>query len=242
MYTDDEPKYYGVFGCFNAHTSGFWGLRVEFYIIAEDRSTGMLTWVIADYDTNTITYDPKHGLSDPNATGSIMTVDYNGGLVLDMKNNRGRGLVLTSDIKQGKMKSLGQRLWIEGNLSIVYGRSKSEDNPGLFSLIFNPDEFKEALRIPKEALNIELNNWFPGLFKDKPEEVLCFPYAQHFLSDSPGHSSLLKNEKELNRAVENTDFEQIQRFSTKKFKTMFMIGSTVALLVNAALVALLIVS
>jgi hypothetical protein len=62
VFEDDEPRYYGIFGCFNAHTSGFWGMRVEFYIIAEDENTGLLSWIIVDYDTNTITYDPKKWL------------------------------------------------------------------------------------------------------------------------------------------------------------------------------------
>jgi hypothetical protein len=59
IFDDDTLKYYGILGCFKAHTSGFWGMRVEFYIIAEDESTGLLSWIIVDYDTNTITYDPK---------------------------------------------------------------------------------------------------------------------------------------------------------------------------------------
>ena len=32
---DSEPKYYAVFGCINAHTSAFFGIRVEFYLMAE---------------------------------------------------------------------------------------------------------------------------------------------------------------------------------------------------------------
>ena len=66
VFSDDEPKFYCIIGCFRAHTSAFWGIRTEFYIIAEDKSTGMLSWIIVDYDTNTISYDNKNGLTSPN--------------------------------------------------------------------------------------------------------------------------------------------------------------------------------
>ena len=35
----------------------FWGCRVELYLVAENTRTGMLTWVICDYESNTINYD-----------------------------------------------------------------------------------------------------------------------------------------------------------------------------------------
>jgi hypothetical protein len=239
VFDSDEEKYYGIFGCFNAHTSGFWGLRIEFYIIAEDEETGLLSWIIADYDTNTITYDPKNGLSDPNASNSLLTIDYEGIIYADVLNQDGRQLVFNTDSTQGKMSPLDQRLWIEGNLSVAYGRKKSDDNPSVFSLIFEPGEFKQGLRIPKDALQLEVNNWFPGLFEEKPSEVLCFPYAQHFLSDSPGHASLLSNEGELNDAVEKIDFNLIDVFSTKSFKKTFLIGGVISFISNATLLTLL---
>ena len=240
IFDQDEAKYYGVFGCFNAHTSGFWGLRVEFYIIAENLSTGLLSWIIVDYDTNTITYDPKTGLSNPNAQGSIITIDYNGDLYADVVNSDGRKLIFRSDIKAGVMQPLDKRLWIEGNLSIAYGRNRSEDDPGLFSLTFEPGEFEKALRIPKESLELEQNNWFPGLFGEEPEEVVCFPYAQHFLSDSPGHSSRLSDEEELNQIVNRVDFSKINVFSTASFKTSFLVGGALSFMINMMLVIALI--
>lgn len=238
IFEGDEPQYYCIFGCINAHTSGFWGSRVEFYIIAEDISTGLISWIIADYDTNTITYDPKNGLSDPNTKTSVITIDYSGELFIDMVNNDGRKLVFNSDIKQGEMKALDKRLWIEGNLSIAYGRNKAQDGPGLFSLTFDPNEFEKALRIPTYSLTINENNWFPGLFKEKPTQLVCFPYAQHFLSDSPGHSSNLKSESDLNKAVNEVDFNNINVFSTKSFKTILIIGGAISLITNIVLICL----
>jgi len=240
IFADDEPKYYGIFGCFNAHTSGFWGLRVEFYVIAKDLSTGLMSWIIVDYDTNTITYDPKNGFTDPNSSGSLITTDYDGQLHIDVVSERGRKLVANSDLEQGVMQSLDMRLWIEGNLSIAYGKNKINGNSGLFSLIFNPKEFERALRMPKGSYVIEVNNWFPGLFMDSPSEVACFPYAQHFLSDSPGHSSLLFNETELITKLNTVDFDKINVFSTKGFSKMIAAGAILSVLTNTVLMGLLI--
>lgn len=236
IFEDDEAKYYGIFGCFNAHTSGFWGLRVEFYLIAEDISTGLLSWIIVDYDTNTITYDPKNALSDPNAVGSLMTTDYNGVITLDVVNNRGRKLAFTSDIKEGKMKALDNKLWVEGNLSVAYGKKKADPDSGVFSLIFNPGEFDQALKIPQSALELELNNWFPGLLKNTPSELVCFPYAQHFLSDSPGHSSKIEDEEMLNSVRNNIDFTKINVFSTDSFRKNMLIISGISAVINMLLV------
>lgn len=239
IFEADDPKYYCIFGCINAHTSGFWGSRVEFYIIAEDISTNLLSWIIVDYDTNTITSDPKDGLSGPSTKDLVITTDYNGNLFVDMVNKNGRRLVFSSDIKEGKMRELDSRLWVEGNLSIAYGKNKSEDNPGLFSLTFNEKEFDEALDIPIDSLRIDENDWFGGLFKDKPSKVVCFPYAQHFLSDSPGHSSNLRSVDDLNNAMNDVDFNHINVFSTKSFRRMFLVFGVISLISNITLLVLL---
>lgn len=242
VFDGDTPKYYGIFGIFNAHTSGFWGLRVEFYLIAEDTKTGLLSWIIVDYDTNTISYDPKKGLSGPNAEGGIFTLDYDGIVHVDVRReDQSHELVFQSDIKNGKMKMLDNRLWIEGNLSIGYGREKSENDSSVFSLKFDPREFEKAMEIQKSDLNIELNTWYPGLFEEAPSVVLCFPYAQHFLSDSPGAYSQLQNEEELVAEVKKVDFSKIKIFSTKSFTKFAIVGTIASVVVNVTLLALLII-
>lgn len=240
VFEGDEPKHYGIFGCFNAHTSGFWGSRVEFYIIAENTSTGLLSWIIVDYDTNTITYDPKNGFSDPSAVGSVITIDYKGEVFVDMVNKKGRKLIFNSNINTGKMKPLDQKLWIEGNLSIAYGKNKIEDEAGLFSLIFDPKEFEKALCIPRDSLSVHANDWFPGLFKDEPTKIVCFPYAQHFLSDSPGHSTDIKSQWDLIKVFKEIDFDKINVFSTNSFKTMFLVGAVISILINTILLLMVI--
>lgn len=241
VFDNDTPRYYGVFGIFNAHTSGFFGLRVEFYLIAEDTRTGLLSWVIIDYDTNTISYDPKSGFRKPNVETGVFTIDYNGIIQLDMQKDDGsHGLVLTSDVTKGVMRKLDKRLWIEGNLSVGYGAELSDDTE-VFSLKFDPKEFTQALEISNEDLNVELNSWFPGLFGEAPEVIVCFPYAQHYLSDSPGSHSQIKSETELKENVEKIDFNMIQVFSTESFKTMLVAGMVISFLINITLLMLLII-
>jgi len=243
VFEDDEPKYLCIFGCFTAHTSAFWGSRVEFYIITEDTKTGLLSWIIVDYDSNTISYDKRDGLRDPNVINGVVTTSCEGKVYVDMKKVGGsRELVFDCDFESGRFGPLDQRLWLEGNLSIGYGSEFDRRDASIFSLKFNPCEVRRGVNIPLESVNISTNSWYPGLFKDMPFRVLSFPYAQHFVSDSPGSASNLKNEEELVEAVESIDFDSIKVFSTKAFKTMFLVGGIVSFLITTILVILLVVS
>lgn len=233
IFADDQPKYYCIIGCFRAHTSAFWGIRTEFYIIAEDKSTGMLSWIIVDYDTNTISYDNKNGLCSPNSAQSVITINHRGRLFVDVqRDDKKRKLVFDADIESGKMACLDQRLWLEGNLSIGYSRNFSEKSADIFSLRFEPCEVEKALRLPIDSLNLEVNTWYPGMIEKEPSQIACFPYAQHFVSDSPGHSSNLKNRDELIAADNAIDFDHITVFSTKSFKTMFVLGSVFSFVIT----------
>jgi hypothetical protein len=241
IFDDDEPKYYCIFGCFKTHTSAFWGARAEFYIIAEDKKTGLLSWIIVDYDTNTISYDNKNALRSPNSNKGIITINYEGRVFVDIKrDDKSRDLVFDCGIEQGKNFKLDQRLWLEGNLSIGYGKDLAAGAVGIFSLKFEPKEVEKALRIPMAELNLESNTWFPGLFEAKPSQILCFPYAQHFISDSPGSASSIKNKDELVSAVASVDFENIEVFSAKDIKKSILIGGIISGLISTTLLVLLI--
>ena len=241
IFTDDEPRYYCIISSFRVHTSAFWGSRLEFYVIAEDTNTGLLSWVIIDYDTDTISYDRKHGLRSPNSK-VVLATNYEGKLFIDFNRNDGsKQLVLESDIKQGKMTSLDQRLWLEGNLSVGYGKDLSENKSDIFSLKFEPGEVEKALSIPSETLYVQANSWFPGLIKELPAQVVCFPYAQHFISDSPGHASKLKNKAELIEKSNSIEFEKIEVFSTKPVIRLFLINMVISGLITLLLLILLII-
>ncbi len=243
VFEDDEPKNMCIFGCFKAHTSAFFGVRVEFYIIAEDQSTGLLSWIIVDYDTNTLSYDNKHALRLPNSTNGVITINHSGRIFVDVVNNDGnRGLVLDCDITKGKMKKLDQRLWLEGNLSIGYGNELSDGDVGMFSLKFEPEEVAQALEIDMEQLSLEFNKWYPGMFNEKPDRILCFPYAQHFISDSPGRASRLKNKEDLISSIKAIDFKSLEVFSTKPIKKMLLTGIVISWLIILIIMILLAVS
>jgi hypothetical protein len=242
VFDTDEPKYYVIFGAFRSHTSAFWGSRLEFYAVAEDEATGMLTWIILDYDTNTIGYDKKNGLRSPNSEGAVITINHRGVVYVDFKNdNRSRSLVFEGDIEEGKMRALDQRLWLEGNLSVVYGKELEGSQEDVFSLKFEPCEVEKALDIPLDMVNVDVNTWFSGMFEEKPSVALCFPYAQHFVSDSPGVSSKIKDRGELVSRVKGLDFSKIEVFNTDAMKVMFILNMILSFLITLTLVILLVV-
>lgn len=241
IFDNDKPKYYCIFGCVRAHTSAFWGSRTEFYVIAKDQKTGLLSWIIVDYITDTISYDSKNGLSAPNSHQSVMTTDYHGNLFIDIqKNDRSHKLTLETNVEKGEMTNLDQRLWLEGNLSIGYGRNLSDNGADIFALKFEPGEVEKALKIPNSSMKIKANTWYPDLFEKEPSQIVCFPYAQHYISDSPGHSSNINSRTELESAINMIDFSKILVFSTKSFKKMFLVGTAVSFIVTIALILLLI--
>jgi hypothetical protein len=241
IFADDEPKYYSIFGCVRAHTSAFWGSRTEFYIIAEDESTGLLSWIIIDYVTDTISYDNKNGLVSPNSDKFVLTTNYLGKMFIDIeKKDNTHKLKLEANIENGIMKKIDERLWLEGNLSIGYGRNLSDNGAGIFALRFEPGETDRALKIFDKDITMELNTWYSGLFEKNPSQVACFPYAQHFISDSPGHSSVIKNRQELIAAANKIDFDKVKVYSTKSFKIMFLISAIVSFSTTVLLVVLLI--
>ncbi len=241
IFDTDEPKYYCIFGCVRAHTSAFWGMRVEFYLIAEDESTGLLSWIIVDYDSNTISHDKKYGLRAPNSSKAVHTIDHRGRVFVDVpRDDASRSLVFDFNVEVGKMRNLDQRLWLEGNLSIGYGSLLDGTQEDIFALKFDPCEVEKALTIPLKDVHFDQNSWFPGLFAEKPSQVVCFPYAQHFLSDSPGHSSKIKSEAEMVAAANAVDFDKVKVFSTKSFKTMFMVGMAASFVITTLLLVLLV--
>ncbi len=215
---DKTEKYYYLMGCFNARTSAFFGSRVEAYVIATNEETGLLSWVIIDYDTNTISYDPKNGLIKPTAPESVITTDYQGRIIVEMKNQFSkREISFTSTVKDGTLSPLDSKLWIEGNLSVGYGKNHS-DNGDVFSLRFDPKEMKEALDLPLDSIEITTNNWYTDYITEKPSKLICFPYAQHFISDSPGYASNIKTEEELLNSIQDVDFSGVEVYSSESFK------------------------
>jgi hypothetical protein len=129
-------------------------------------------------------------------------------------------------------------------LSIDYGKHVSDGQSHVFSLKFDPAEVEQALHIPLDRVTIESNTWYPGLFASTPAQVVCFPYAQHFVTDSYADSqSTIMNRSELEQQVNALgDLSQWSGFSAKPIKRQLLIGMLLsATLTTTALITLLIV-
>ena len=205
-------KYYGIVSMIRIHTSVFWGARAEYYLVAENTKTGLLSWVMMDYISDTISYDERSGLKSPDVSGAVMTTTCEGDFVCNMKSVDGKKKAeCRANLMNAKMKLLNQRLWIEGNTSIAYGRLAGEADGDLFSLTFFPEEMKQALEVPLADVaytNIATNT--TGKFGAVLERAACFPFAQHMLSDSPGQMTHYGSEAALRKAVEAVDFGKIK--------------------------------
>jgi hypothetical protein len=190
-----------IVSAFNVHTSVFWGSRVEFYIIAENCKTGLLSWIISKYESNTHSYDPSQGFIGPSTLHSVITTSYLGEIIIDVVSARSKdSLVLVADMKRGELNELDQRLWVEGNLSVDYGGELQQCTKP-FSLVFDPQEMANALKIPLDDISICTNTFGAGALDTKPFEVACFPYAQHFVTSSVPTATSMKTASDLEIAV-----------------------------------------
>ena len=190
------------------HTTVFWGSRVEFYIIAKNKKTGLMSWIIADYESNTISYDPGSGFLGPSTQRSVITTSYAGDVIVDvLGENSANQIELVANILDGKMSPLHQRLWVEGNLSVDYGGELEGDDAKPFGLVFDPKEMEQALNLPLEAVKIEHNTFGAGMLAPQPFEAACFPFAQHFLTTTVPMLSSVKNETDLVNAVKSFNAE-----------------------------------
>lgn len=198
IFADSPKKTCAVMGLFNIHTDVFWGSRFEIYVIARNKDTNLASWIIYDYESNTINYDPGKGFLSPTLQSSVFTTTHKGEIITDIKSLKSNNAIkLTADIKKTKAKALDKQLWIEGNLSIDYSGEMGDKASDPFGLIFDPEEMKEALLIETKNIEIEDMN-FGFLNKDSTLLEACvFPYAQHFITTTIPRGHEMKNESDL---------------------------------------------
>lgn len=201
MFSDTPKRPCAIISAFNVHTSVFWGSRVEFYLIAENSKTGLLSWIIVEYESNTHSYDPKKGFIGPSTAHSVVTTSYLGEIIIDVASAKsGNSIALVTDLKNGVITKLDERLWIEGNLSVDYG-GELQQSTKPFSLVFDPKEMAQALKIPLEHISLCTNTFGNGALNPMPFEVACFPYAQHFVTTSVPRATSMRTAEDLERAV-----------------------------------------
>jgi hypothetical protein len=201
MFNDTPKRRCAIISAFNVHTSVFWGSRVEFYLIAENCKTGLLSWIIIEYESNTHSYDPSQGFIGPSTSHSVVTSSYLGEIIVDVASAKtDNSLVLITDLKNGLLTELDQRLWVEGNLSVDYGGELQQCTKP-FSLVFDPKEMAHALKVPLKDISLCTNTFGDGLLNPMPFEAACFPYAQHFVTTSIPTATSMRTAAELENAV-----------------------------------------
>lgn len=198
-----------ILSSFSARTSAFIGNRLEIYIIARHKKTGRTAWIIADYETNTNSYDPKQCFCGYSTESAIFTTTPYGEVLVDFRGKNGKQFTFTADIEKGIKKDLNSNLWVEGNMTVDYGGKRKTEGTVPFSLIFDPVLMDSALHIPNEYVHVEENTYQNDLI-DK-EGLICaavFPYSQHFI---------IKQDLEENTVTNNNDLHtQVDEFLKRK--------------------------
>jgi hypothetical protein len=237
LFADDKPDYYMGIGNLSTRASTFWGTRQESYLIATDKRTGLLSFIFIDILSNTIIALPSKGIVDPNCKRAIFTTSSKGEVFLDIQEDKtNRKLLFTGSIKKGKMRSLDQSLWLMGNTSIGHSKNlaNGDDNP--FSVIFDPAEVNEALDIPSEDIRIIENTLFTGLAEPEISKVVCFPFAQHYIADSPGCYTSVKDRNDLIiKYNELANTKKFKTFSARTIAKQLFIAIAVSILIAISL-------
>jgi hypothetical protein len=241
LFADDEPEYYMGIGNLSTRASTFWGTRQESYLIATDKKTGLLSFIFIDILSNTIIAIPSKGIVDPNCKKAVFTTSSKGEVYLDIQEDKtNRKLLFAGSIKRGKMRSLDQRLWLMGNTSIGHSKkfAVGEDNP--FSVIFDPAEVERALDIPSEDIHIIENTLFPGLAEPEISKVVCFPFAQHYIADSPGCFTPIKDRDDLiSKYNKLAASEKFKTFSAMTIVKQLSVAIAVVVLITVLLFLIL---
>jgi hypothetical protein len=241
LFTDDEPDYYMGIGNLNTRASTFWGTRQEAYLIATDKKTGLLSFIFIDILSNTIIALPTKGIADPNCKKAIFTTSSKGEVFLDIQEEKtNRKLLLTGSIKRGKMRRLDQSLWLMGNTSVGHSKKYASGDNNPFAVVFDPAEVFEALDIPPEDIRITENTLFPGLAHPEISSVICFPFAQHYIADSPGCYTTLKDHNDLvSKYNEIANYETFKTFSARTIVKQLLIGIAVSILIAVFLILII---
>lgn len=193
-----------ILGVFSVRTSVFTGMRLELYYIARHRETKRLAWIIADYETNTLSHDPKNGFCGYSCDSSYFTTTPYAELLAEVINKKsGNTFNVRVDISPVPMKDLDEDLWVEGNMAVDYGGKLKYPDSVPFSLIFDPVLMKEAQPIDLSKVHLEFNTFLPGIIDGtKPSEAALFPYSQHFVIRQDLKDEQIATTKDLEHQVD----------------------------------------
>jgi len=111
IFKDQRPVPLAIVGAFSVRASAFTGTRLEIYVTARRRSTGQLCWIIAEYETNTNSYDPMNGFSGYTAEPAVLTTTPHGELVADFRALEScRSFSVSADLQAGRWRELDPEL------------------------------------------------------------------------------------------------------------------------------------
>jgi len=226
VFEGDEPDYYFGIGNLNTRGSTFWGVRLESYLIAMDRKTGLVSWIFFDILSNTIIALPSEGIIDPNSREAIFTTSSRGDIYIDIRDDQsGRELVLKGNLNRGVIRKPDQPLWVTGNTSIGHIKEISDHGDDPFAVIFDPSEVGRAMDLPVKDFKISRNTIIPDFAETELSKVACFPYTQHYMADSPGCRTYVKNIEDLissyNKLAQRGN---MKTFSARTIKKLFFAG------------------
>lgn len=242
IFADEDARHWFGMGIFNTRASTFWGSRLETYLIARDKESGITSWIFADILSNTIIAHPRSGITAPNCARALYTTNSQGEVFLDFRHDRtGRGLGLEGSLTAGRPRPLEQDLWIMGNASVGFVKDFGAPTHDPFAVIFDPAEVREALDIPVEDIRITFNTLVPDFADPHLAKAVCFPWAQHYMADSPGHRTFVRDPADMvEKYKEVATMEGMKTFSTKGLKRGILVTVLVSLAACAALVLALI--
>ncbi|GAB6089128.1 hypothetical protein [Spirochaeta dissipatitropha] len=242
VFEGDEPDYYFGIGNLNTRGSTFWGVRLESYLIARDKETDIISWIFFDILSNTIIAIPSEGIVDPNSKNAIFTTNSKGDVYVDIKDDgSNKELVLKGNLQNGKLRKPDQPLWVMGNTSIAHVKNISARGDDPFAVIFDPSEVSAAMDLPVDDFVISRNTLVPDFADKNPVKIACFPYTQHYIADSPGCRTHVRNTDDLifhyNRLA---GMSSIKTFSTKSIRRLFLAGIVSSPIISLILLILLI--
>jgi hypothetical protein len=229
IFAGDEPDYYLGMGILTTRATTFWGTRLESYLIARDRETGLKSWIFIDILSDTLIALPKVGVTNPNCRRAMFSTNSRGGIFLSMNEQKtNRRIALTGKVTGGTMRKLDEPLWLMGNTSIAHSKKITGRSDDPFAVVFDPGEVEQALDIPPEDIQLEEDTLFPGLAEPHPSKVLCFPYAQHYIADSPGCRTYVKDREDMiDKYNKIAELKEMKTFSPRFFKRFYLVGATV---------------
>jgi len=244
VFKDQQAAPLIVIGAFSVRTSAFIGTRLEVYIIARNKKTGRVSWIIADYETNTNSYDPKNGFSGYTGDPAVLTTTPYGELLVDFAGKKsGKIFSLSADLQKGEWRDLNGELWVEGNCSIDYGGELAVPSSKPFSLIFDPLLMQKALFMPTDSLEIRQNTFMDGIIDtDGPVSAAVFPYSQHFIIKQDLPENAVTNEEDLQRqAVAFVKAAGFKTMSGDDIKKPLLAGMLASALLTYGLIIFLVV-